>query len=401
MFNKEKKDVLFLCQFFYPEKITSATLPYDTAKKLAESGLKVGALVGYPKKYEKKLKTFEEIDNISIKRVKYLSLDKKNSISRLVSFFSLTLSMIFNLFEVAKYKNVIVYTNPPVLPVVAIIAKKIFKTKIIFVSYDVYPEIAVKLNVISEGSLIYKVMKCINHSLYKNVDVVVALSSEMKNYILKNRDIDQDKIKIIPNWHSNVDWESLDFIKVKDELKVISQNHSKIISYIGNLGKAQDIDTLLEIAKNLNADTAFIFVGSGEKKEVIIQNSKKTDNIYFFDYLIEENYLYALHISDAFFITLEQGLSGLCVPSKTYSYYSAAKPIFTILEDDMDIVKEITKNEIGFNFKLEDECEIAAKINDLLYDESFVMKAKTNAYNLFVEKYTTDIATEKYVDLFN
>lgn len=46
-----KDDVLMLCQFFYPEHISSATLPFDTACALARAGLKVGALCGYPKEY--------------------------------------------------------------------------------------------------------------------------------------------------------------------------------------------------------------------------------------------------------------------------------------------------------------------------------------------------------------
>jgi hypothetical protein len=47
----EKKDILFLCQFFYPEYNSSATLPFDTAKYLANNGFTVDALCGYPKEY--------------------------------------------------------------------------------------------------------------------------------------------------------------------------------------------------------------------------------------------------------------------------------------------------------------------------------------------------------------
>ena len=34
---KHKKDIVFLCQFFYPEYISSAQLPFDTAAALATS----------------------------------------------------------------------------------------------------------------------------------------------------------------------------------------------------------------------------------------------------------------------------------------------------------------------------------------------------------------------------
>ena len=47
-----KKDILFLCQFFYPEHNSSATLPFDTAQYLANHGFSVDALCGYPKEYK-------------------------------------------------------------------------------------------------------------------------------------------------------------------------------------------------------------------------------------------------------------------------------------------------------------------------------------------------------------
>ena len=43
---REKKDILFLCQFFYPEYISSAQLPYETAVALKEAGVTVGGLGG-------------------------------------------------------------------------------------------------------------------------------------------------------------------------------------------------------------------------------------------------------------------------------------------------------------------------------------------------------------------
>ena len=45
---KEKKDILFLLQYFYPEYVSSATLPFDTASKLSDDGFSVDVLCGYP-----------------------------------------------------------------------------------------------------------------------------------------------------------------------------------------------------------------------------------------------------------------------------------------------------------------------------------------------------------------
>ncbi|MGQ7385242.1 hypothetical protein ACTGVI_09170 [Streptococcus suis] len=49
-----KKDILFLCQYFYPEYVTSALLPYQTAKELVDNNISVDVLCGYPKEYHSK-----------------------------------------------------------------------------------------------------------------------------------------------------------------------------------------------------------------------------------------------------------------------------------------------------------------------------------------------------------
>ena len=72
----KKKDILFLCQFFYPEYISSATLPFDTAVALSRAGFKVGALCGYPREYADKQEVplRETVEGVDIHRVKYIQL---------------------------------------------------------------------------------------------------------------------------------------------------------------------------------------------------------------------------------------------------------------------------------------------------------------------------------------
>ena len=133
---KKKKDILFLCQFFYPEYVSSATLPFDTASAYAKAGYSVGAICGYPKEYscQKQIPKKEIYQGISIKRIKYLQLERKRPIGRCINYLSFLLAMLFNLFECRKYKYIFVYSNPPVLPLLAALAKKLYRNRIVFVS---------------------------------------------------------------------------------------------------------------------------------------------------------------------------------------------------------------------------------------------------------------------------
>lgn len=86
-----KRDILFLCQFFYPEYNSSATLPFDTARYLAQSGYSVGALCGYPREYNAsgKVPVRETKNGVSIRRLHYMQLSRHSKLGRLINYFLL------------------------------------------------------------------------------------------------------------------------------------------------------------------------------------------------------------------------------------------------------------------------------------------------------------------------
>ena len=90
-----------------------------------------------------------------------MRLSRRGRLGRLINYFSFTLSILLHIFERA-YQAVVVYSNLPVLPIAAILANRLFKTKIVFVSYDVYPEVVYASGSPRENSVIAKGMQRIN-----------------------------------------------------------------------------------------------------------------------------------------------------------------------------------------------------------------------------------------------
>ena len=200
---KKKRDILFLCQFFYPEYISSAQLPYDTVLALRDAGFSVGALCGYPREYAEggKVPTKEDADGIHIHRLKYIQTGRAGFLGRIVNYFSFTFHVLLHLPEIGKYRAVVVYSNPPILPWIASWAKSLFGTKLVFVSYDLYPEVATVTDTLREGSMICRLMNHINKCVFRRADRVVALSSEQKNCILRTRNAVDELVTVIPNWY--------------------------------------------------------------------------------------------------------------------------------------------------------------------------------------------------------
>lgn len=393
------KDILFLCQFFYPEYNSSATLPFDTAKYLASRGFTVDALVGYPKEYskDKNPKIQENVENVCIRRLKYIQLKRTGTIGRLINYFSFTFCAFLNVFRLKKYKSSIVYSNPPVLPIVPIIAKKLYGTKFVFVVYDVYPEVAYASQSLTPGSVISKVMNRINRKLYKYVDCVVTLTDEMKDFLLANRpELSADRVVSIANWahekESVPDQEAYERFGYR--------NGQFVVSYFGNMGTCQDVETMLEAAEMLkNEDRIrFLIVGHGNKKDAVKNRISEhaLKNVQLLDFLTGKDFQQAVAISSCSIVSLEKGLVGTCAPSKYYSYLQGGQPILAIVEKESYLAEEVEKEKIGHSIEIGNGKKLADAILSMLNNPQECADMGNRAKKLYAEKYSYEIAMEKY-----
>ena len=396
---KKKKDVLFLCQFFHPEYISSAQLPFDTVKALKKAGFSVDVLCGYPREYsaEENVPVTEEIGGIHIRRLKYIQLDRSGFLGRLVNYFSFTFMVLLNILRTAGYRAVVVYSNPPVLPWIASWAKVMFGTKLIFVSYDLYPEVVTVTNTLRRGNMICRLMDHINKVVFRRCDAVVALSAEMKDYIVSHRDIAPEKVVVIPNWYKDGGQS-----QCREENRFRDTVGSRfVVSYFGNMGTMQDMDTILGAIRQLRGeDVFFLFAGHGNKMEDLkrITGDEKIPNIAIYDFLHGEDFKDALAISDCAFVSLEKGATGLCVPSKTYSYMMQGIPLLAIM-DEGDIVRDIEAGA-GRWVRNGDCGGLAKAILEMKADPAAHAAMRKTCRQLYLNKYTTEICTDQYVSLF-
>ena len=396
---KKTRDILVLCQFFYPEYISSAQLPFDTVRALKDNGFTVDVLCGYPREYSdgEEVPLQETVDGIRIRRLKYLQLDRSGFVGRLINYFSFTFMVLLNLLATARYRAVVVYSNPPILPWIATWAKVLFGTKLIFVSYDLYPEVATVTNTLRQGNMICRLMDHINKCVFRRADHVVALSSEMREYILAHRDIAKERVSVIPNWYKDqaqqMDRENNRFREVADGRFVVS--------YFGNMGTMQDMQTILGAIRQMKEERVFfLFAGHGNKMEQLekIVEEEQIGNIRIHKFLHGDDFRDALAISDCALVSLEKGATGLCVPSKTYSYMMQGIPLLAIM-DEGDIVRDI-ESGAGRWVRNGESAALAEAIRMMRDDPRAHASMRQKCRELYLNKYTTEICTDKYVALF-
>ena len=397
-----QKDILFLCQFFYPEYISSAMLPFDTAKYLASLGYTIGSLVGYPKEYSKNqhCPIREQVDGVEIRRIRYLHFSRVGKASRLINYFSFTFHAWLHIREIRNYKTVMVYSDPPILPVAALRAKRKFGTKIIFVVYDVYPEVAYASCALHSKSIISKVMNLINRKLYSVADYVIAISEEMKEYLLERRpELSPERIITIYNWAIEKEKKP-----DSDEYRQFGYREGQfIVSYLGNLGTCQDIETILEAAEILKDDerVRFLIAGHGNKKDLVTKRISEIglQNIQILNFLTGESFQQVGAISSSCIVSLEKGLQGTCATSKYYQYLQNGKPVLVIMDKTSYVAKEVEKEKIGYSIKNGDSRGLKNAILAMAENPDECKAMGVRAKELYIAKYSYESAMGKYKQL--
>lgn len=399
MKENQQKDILFLCQYFYPEHNSSATLPFDTAKYLASHGFLVDGMVGYPREYsdDKHLPLEEVKDGVAIKRIRYIQMNRSRTLGRLVNYFSFTFSAWLKRSYLKNYKTVIVYSNPPVLPLIPLWVKKKYGIKIVYVAYDVYPEVAYASHSLIPDSMISRVMIRINKHLFGMVDCVIALTDEMKEFLLAKRPmLTRDRVVTIANWaHEGVSRPNKLMYK-----RLGCQDGQFVVSYFGNLGICQDVETMINAAGLLKSDdrVSFLITGHGNKWGSVENRirTERLENVKLFGFLTGEDFQQAVAISSCFIVSLEKGLMGTCAPSKYYSYLQGGKPVVVVAEKDSYLMDEVKKERIGYSVELGDATAFRDAIISMIENPEKCIEMGERAKKLYENKYTYDKAMEKY-----
>lgn len=398
----KKKKILILCQYFYPEYVSSATLPTQMAEDLVERGMKIDVICGWPNEYSKERKVQKQVNykGINIRRLKYSKFNNKSKIGRIFNFFSLFVMFILQMPKMLKYDHILVYSNPPILPLIPDVLHRVFKKDYSFVVYDIAPDNALKTGAINPGSIIDRLMKFINKRVYSSAENVIVLGTEMKNYLLQNKiSGNPGNIHVIPNWYT----ESADDQVHNPEFRKLREQYDKILLYSGNMGQLQDMETIIDFLKlnKENNNILTILCGHGKKYQHVKQTIEGNNipNVKIYEFLTGTDYTDVLKIADACFASLVEEGVGLGVPSKNYGYLANKKPLVLIMDKQSDIVKHVEEYNAGIQINNGAAIDIQNFIDH--HSKEDLQNMGQNAYQLFKDKYTREHNTKKYYELLN
>lgn len=350
---------------------TCGYLLKDIANVYADSGCQVVVLTS--KDSQQRIKNSLS-DGIITKTV--ISYDRSSSFKRILTWALCAFQMLFIIGFFHINCEVLYVSNPPLCPLLPIFLRNKFSVLI----WDIYPDVIVKQQVISDGSFIAKWWKKANKKVYKRASRVYTLSEGMKKCL--ETYVDEKKIKVVPLWPDN---SNLHLIE-KDDNLFIKQNHLEgkfIVMYSGNMGDTHRMDVLVDVAQKISDnDILFVLIGEGGKKKVIEQRvaAENVNNVLLLPYQPYDFLSHSLSAADIAVITLDAVSSQMSVPSKTFNMMSLGKPLLCIASPDSELGNIVMSYKVGAVFQPEDVSGITDYVLNLKNDKSLRTQYSDNSF---------------------
>lgn len=391
---------------YAPEENTTAHYLTRIAEGLTR-GFRVSVLCGQPSYLSRgtRARSFESLNGVDVRRCRGTTLDKNVLIFRLVNMLTLGSSMFLNaLFRLRHKDKVLVVTAPPSLPYIAALACRLRRVPYVLLLHDRYPQILVAIGRMRPEGASFRLLNRLNGWLYRNSEMIITVGRDMELEVGRTPGVDPQRVVTIQNWASleEVTPESKDKNKLLGELGL---RDSFVLLYAGNMGPPQDVESIVEAASMLKAsgpeEIHFLFVGDGGKRKWLEREtvSRGLDNISILPPRPRSDQTNFLNACDVAIVPLVKGMKGTAMPSRTYNFLAAAKPLIAVVEDGAEPAMVVEEEEVGWVVPPHQPLQLRDAILHAFQEREGLMRMAGRARRAAEEKYSPEAAIVKYLEV--
>lgn len=289
----------------------------------------------------------QERHGVRIVRVPSTSYERQRISRRALNYVSYTFLATRRSMHVPAPDVVLCMTDPPFLGAAAYFVARRHRAPLVVVSQDVFPEIAVQLGRLENPAAIAVLRTLVGFYLRK-ADRIVAIGETMRER-LEAKGAPPARLRVIPNW---VDIGAINPEPKENAWAVEHGLADKfVVMHSGNVGHAQDLDTLIRATTLLRDldDLRVLIVGNGARRSELtaLADRVEADKVEFLPYQPREVLSSSLSSADIHVVGLARGLAGFVVPSRLYGVLAAGRPVIVAADASTETAAVVTEAGAG------------------------------------------------------
>lgn len=362
--------ILVLNQYYRPGVEATANLLADLCEALAED-YDVTVVTGRVQGRDD-LPSDEVLNGVRVLRTRSTAYDRTKLHLRAVNYVTYLADSLVRALSRRKPDLVLCMTDPPIVGDLGVAVARAKGAPLLVISEDVFPEIATELGRLTNPIVIRLLARLVRFYL-RRADAIVAIGERMRERLVA-KGAPAERVSVIANW--------VDTTVITPQPRDNSWSREKgladrfVVMHSGNVGHAQDLETLVRASASLSDVERFavVLIGFGARHAHLVRLAKTlgADRVSFLDYQPREVLPQSLSSANVHFVGLGRGLSGYVVPSRVYGILAAGKPVIAAVEKGSETARLVRESGAGV--------VIPPGRPDLLADE--IRRAAAGEYDL-------------------
>ena len=268
--------ILYLSQYFPPEMGAPAARVSELSARWVERGHDVTVLTGMPnhptgvvpEAYRRHLMLREKWRGVSVLRTWIYATANKGVMRRGLAYGSFAASSVVlgALAREMRRADVVVATSPQFFCALSGLAlARLWRVPYVLEIRDLWPQSIVEVGALPASHPIVGTLRRLERMAYAQADLLVGVTDSFAQ-IWRDQGVDPDKIRVVKNGVDLTAFRAdIDPSAMRRELGV---GAAFVVGYIGTIGMAHGLGTLLDVAEQLRGhqDIEFVVVGEGAQR---------------------------------------------------------------------------------------------------------------------------------------
>jgi glycosyltransferase involved in cell wall biosynthesis len=328
--------ILFLTDNFPPETNAPATRTFEHTRRWARAGASVTVITTAPNfpagrlfpGYRNRLCQRETLEGIDVIRVWTYITANEGFVRRTLDYMSFMVTG-FLAGLLACRPDVIVCTSPQFFTACAAYVLSIFKRRpFVFELRDLWPDSIIAVGAMEDSRAI-RALKRLEYFLYRKADRIVSVTNSFRT-VLSGNGVPREKIAVVRNGADLASFAPGP--KPQDLAKRHGLEGKFVAAYIGTVGMAHGLATILGAAEILssNKNVAFLVVGDGAERAALEEDARRRglSNVILVGRVDKDEVRRYWHLADVALVLLrDRPVFRHVLPSKMFEAMASARPI--------------------------------------------------------------------------
>jgi len=379
--------IAIIADTFPPLRTSGAVQIRDLCLEFVRQGHETTMMIPSPEIQQPWL--VEDYNGVQVLRLKAPRTKDIGYVRRTINEFLMPFVMLYNLrkspLAKVRWDGVVWYSPTIFLGPIAKALKKTSACRSYLIVRDIFPEWAVDMGLMGRG-LPYRFFKAIERYQYSAADVIGVQTPGNLPYIDACNLKPGQRVEVLHNWLADAPSAGCSISLSDTDIA-----GRTLFVYAGNMGVAQGMQILLDVAERLlhRQDVGFVFVGRGSDAKMLRAEAqvRKLDNVVFHDEIDPSEIpgLYEqCHIG---VVALDPRHKTHNIPGKFLSYMQAGLPVLANINSGNDLESLIKREKVGrvcVENSVEQLVAFAEQlVDELVADIEFSVRCKRLSANMF------------------